>query len=104
MDPRQNFLEDALATCRRYKELSERALAQLSDEQLRWRPDPDANSVVTLVQHVGGNLRSRWSDYLASDGEKPDRNRDSEFVDDVESPAGVDGVGIEIDRAESTCR
>jgi uncharacterized damage-inducible protein DinB len=79
VDPRQNFLDDAAATLRRYKALAEGALAQLSDEQLSWAPDPGANSVAILVGHLAGNLRSRWSDYLASDGEKSDRDRDAEF-------------------------
>ncbi|MDA1266147.1 MAG: DUF1572 family protein [Planctomycetota bacterium] len=80
MDARQNFLEDALGTLRRHKQLAEGAIAQLSDEQLAWAPDEDANSVAILVQHVAGNLRSRWSEYLASDGEKDDRQRDQEFL------------------------
>lgn len=80
MDARTNFIEDAAATAVRYKELGERAMAQLSDDQLHWRSDPRSNSVAILVQHVGGNLRSRWSDYLMSDGEKSDRHRDEEFV------------------------
>jgi uncharacterized damage-inducible protein DinB len=59
--------------------LAERALAQLSDEQLHQAPAADGNSVAVTVQHVGGNLRSRWTDFLTSDGEKPWRARDGEF-------------------------
>src|SRR5206468_2077898 len=58
---------------------------QLSDEQLRRPLDENTNSVAVIMKHVGGNLRSRFTDFLASDGEKPDRDRDGEFVDDFAS-------------------
>jgi hypothetical protein len=61
--------------------LAERAIEQLSDEQLHRAPAPDANSVAVTVRHVGGNLRSRWTDFLTTDGEKPWRRRDEEFED-----------------------
>jgi hypothetical protein len=63
------------------KELAERALAQLNDEQLREALHPETNSVAVIMKHVAGNLRSRWTDFLTSDGEKLWRNRDDEFVD-----------------------
>jgi hypothetical protein len=63
--------------------LAERALAQLAPEELRRTPAPGANSVAALMKHIGGNLKSRWTDPLTTDGEKPGRNRDGEFeVDD----------------------
>src|SRR5690348_8293461 len=64
---------------RRYKTLGERAMAQVEDEQLLVALDPGSNSIAVIVKHLAGNMRSRWMDFLTSDGEKPDRNRDSEF-------------------------
>ncbi len=61
------------------KQLADRAVAQLDDEQLQARLDDDANSVAMLMQHMAGNMRSRWTDFLTTDGEKPWRNRDAEF-------------------------
>jgi hypothetical protein len=54
-------------------------MAQLSDEQLQLAIDPESNSIAVIVKHLAGNMRSRWTDFLSTDGEKPDRNRDSEF-------------------------
>ena len=59
----------------------ERAIVQLSDDQLRKRPAPSFNSIAVIMQHVAGNLISRWTDFLTTDGEKPDRNREGEFDD-----------------------
>ena len=64
---------------RRYKALGERAMAQLTDDQLQVALDPESNSIALIVKHLAGNMRSRWMDFLTTDGEKPDRNRDSEF-------------------------
>ena len=61
------------------KQLADRAIAQLSDDQLHARLDPEANSVATLMAHMAGNMRSRWTDFLTTDGEKPWRTRDAEF-------------------------
>jgi hypothetical protein len=76
-----SYLADSLAVFRQYKTLSERAIAQLTDEQLTQTLDPEMNSVALIVKHMAGNMRSRWTDFLTSDGEKTWRNRDSEFVD-----------------------
>ena len=76
-----SYLEDSLALFRQYKALAERAMEQVTDEQLFTTLDEEANSIALIVKHMAGNMRSRWTDFLASDGEKPDRNRDSEFVD-----------------------
>jgi len=75
-----SYLEDALSLFRYYKRLAERAMEQVSDEQLFETLDPEANSIAIIVKHMAGNMRSRWTDFLTSDGEKPTRNRDSEFV------------------------
>ena len=76
-----SYLEDALSLFRYYKRLAERALDQVTDEQLFVTLDTEANSIAIIVKHMAGNMRSRWTDFLTTDGEKPDRNRDSEFVD-----------------------
>ena len=76
-----SYLADALAVFRQYKALAERAIAQLTDEQLTKTLDPEMNSVSLAVKHMAGNMRSRWTDFLTSDGEKTWRNRDSEFVE-----------------------
>ena len=74
------YLEDIVRTFRNYKSLGERAIAQVtSDADLHKQIDPDSNSIAVIVRHVGGNLRSRFRDFLTSDGEKPDRHRDGEF-------------------------
>ena len=59
----------------------ERAIAQLTDDELRKRPAPSFNSIAVIMQHIAGNLVSRWTDFLTTDGEKPDRNREGEFDD-----------------------
>jgi uncharacterized damage-inducible protein DinB len=73
------FLDDALAQFRKHKALAERAVAQLDDAQFFAAPGPDENSVALVLKHVAGNQRSRWTDFLATDGEKADRRRDEEF-------------------------
>ena len=74
------FLGDEFAQARR---VAERAVAQMPAADLGWLPDERSNSVAMLMKHVGGNLRSRFTDFLTTDGEKPDRDRDSEFRNDV---------------------
>ncbi|HVR99720.1 MAG TPA: DUF1572 family protein [Thermoanaerobaculia bacterium] len=74
------YLKDVTEQLRQYKGLADRALAQVRDEDLFPTLDAESNSLAILIQHVGGNLRSRWTDFLTTDGEKPDRDRDSEFV------------------------
>jgi hypothetical protein len=75
-----SYLEDSIALFRHYKKLAEGAMRQVSDEQLLICLDPEMNSIALIVKHMTGNMRSRWTDFLNSDGEKPDRDRDSEFV------------------------
>lgn len=74
-----NYVEDSLSLFRYYKKLGEGAMAQVSDQQLLAVLDPEMNSIAQIVKHMTGNMRSRWTDFLTSDGEKPDRDRDSEF-------------------------
>src|SRR5579872_46821 len=76
-----SYIEDAVAVFRYYKKLGERAMEQVADEQLFETLDHEANSIAVIVKHMVGNMRSRWVDFLTTDGEKPSRNRDGEFVD-----------------------
>ncbi len=73
------YLHDIIRTFRNYKALGEKALAQAPDEHLHTELDANSNSIAVIMKHVGGNLRSRFRDFLTTDGEKPDRNRDGEF-------------------------
>jgi hypothetical protein len=74
-----SYLEDSLELLRYARITAERAMAQVPDEHLFTALDPESNSIAIIVKHMAGNMRSRWTDFLNSDGEKPDRNRDSEF-------------------------
>jgi hypothetical protein len=74
-----SYLEDSLAIFRYYKTLAERAMEQATDEHLFATLDGEMNSIAIIVKHMAGNMRSRWTDFLTTDGEKPDRNRDTEF-------------------------
>ena len=74
-----SYVEDSLSLFRHYKKLAEGAMEQLPDEQLFIALDEEMNSMAIIVKHMAGNMRSRWTDFLTSDGEKPDRNRDTEF-------------------------
>jgi hypothetical protein len=76
-----SYLEDAVAVFRYYKKLGERAMEQVAEEHLFATLDGEANSIAVIVKHMVGNMRSRWVDFLTTDGEKPSRNRDGEFVD-----------------------
>jgi len=79
------FLEESIATFRGQKALAERAVAQVADDDLHVALDENTNSIAVIMQHIAGNLLSRWTDFLTSDGEKPWRGRDGEFVDDGKS-------------------
>lgn len=76
----QHYLDDTLLQLRKLKAQAEKAIAQVDDRQLLAVLDPEANSIAIIMKHMAGNMRSRWTDFLTSDGEKPDRNRDGEFV------------------------
>lgn len=77
--PATLYLYDVAARFRQTKDLADRALAQVRDEDLAAVLDPESNSLATIVRHLAGSLRSRWTDFLTTDGEKPDRDRDREF-------------------------
>jgi hypothetical protein len=74
-----NFVGEALFQLKKLKKMAEDAFAQVSEEQFFTLIDPEANSLALIAKHISGNMRSRWRDFLTTDGEKPDRNRDSEF-------------------------
>ena len=78
----ENYISDVGETFRKYKSLAEKGLAQVPDEEFFRKIDEESNSISAILKHIGGNLRSRWADFLTSDGEKSDRNRDSEFIAD----------------------
>ena len=74
-----SHLSDSISLFRYYKNLGERAMAQVADDQLLDAPDEESNSIAIIVKHLSGNMLSRWTDFLTTDGEKPTRHRDSEF-------------------------
>jgi hypothetical protein len=92
-----NYLDVTIKDFRDVKALGERAIAQISDERrLNVRLDEESNSIAIIVKHLTGNMRSRWTNFLTTDGEKPDRNRDGEF--DVDTAMSRDDLLAEWDR------
>src|SRR2546426_3783457 len=87
------YLDEVRRQFRGYKRLAEGAIAQLKDEELFITLDPEANSIAVIMKHMAGNMRSRWTDFLTSDGEKPDRDRDREFeLDSADTRAQIFSV------------
>jgi hypothetical protein len=76
----QSYLVDVLSSLRAYKKMADKAIAQLEDDEFFLTLDEESNSVAVIMKHMAGNMFSRWTNFLTSDGEKPDRNRDMEFV------------------------
>ena len=76
---KQHYIDDSLFQLRKLKAQADKAMEQIDDAEFFATLDPDANSIALIVKHVAGNMRSRWTDFLTSDGEKPDRHRDTEF-------------------------
>ena len=91
MDLAAHYLSELLALVDRSKKLADGAIAQLSDDELFRVIDAESNSVAIIMRHVAGNLRSRFTDFLTTDGEKPDRHRDGEF----EIPGGLEREGLQ---------
>jgi hypothetical protein len=85
MDLGGHYLEDVISQVEKQKHLADRAIAQVTDEELFQTIDEESNSIAVVMRHVAGNLRSRFTDFLTTDGEKPDRHRDGEF----EMPSGT---------------
>jgi hypothetical protein len=88
-DSAKAVIDGTIASYRSNKGWADKAIAQVSDENLHVALDPNTNSIAVIMKHVAGNLRSRWTDFLTTDGEKPWRNRDDEFVDAFTSRAEV---------------
>jgi hypothetical protein len=84
-----SYVKDSIDLFRYYKKLAERAMAQSPDEGLFTTPDAESNSIAIIVKHMAGNMRSRWTDFLTTDGEKPDRNRDTEFEEPPKTRAAL---------------
>ena len=84
-----SYLVESLSLFRYYKKLAEGAMAQCPDQGLFQTLDAENNSIAIVVKHMVGNMRSRWTDFLVSDGEKPDRHRDSEFEDPPKTRAEI---------------
>lgn len=76
----RHYLDDILVQLRKLKAQADRAIAQVDDDGFFATLDPEANSIALLMKHIAGNMKSRWTDFLTTDGEKPDRDRDAEFI------------------------
>ncbi len=85
----KELLGSVLFRFQMYKTMGDRALAQLEEEDFAWAPGGDSNSIRVILQHLHGNMLSRWKDFLTTDGEKADRNRDGEFLEDDADRADV---------------
>src|SRR5882757_7815665 len=81
----KTYLEETIKSLHGLKTNAEKALAQLENSQLHFKPDPESNSIVIIMKHISGNMLSRFTDFLTKDGEKPGRKRDGEFTDDFTS-------------------
>ncbi len=86
MEPnKSDFLEVLLRIFEQQRSQGEKTLAQISEADVHWVPDPESNSIAVIVQHLHGNMLSRFTDFLTTDGEKPARQRDEEFVEHTRS-------------------
>ncbi|MCE3278141.1 MAG: hypothetical protein K0S44_332 [Bacteroidetes bacterium] len=87
MNLEKHFLENTIGVFTNYRNLAERSFAQLNKfEQYHYKTDEESNSIAVIMKHMAGNMISRWTDFLTTDGEKPNRNRDSEFIEKAETP------------------
>jgi hypothetical protein len=86
----EHYIENALKEFRGMKALADKAVVQVSDEEFFRAIDPESNSIAVIMKHMAGNMRSRWTDFLNSDGEKPDRHRDTEFELDKEDRRAIE--------------
>lgn len=86
MNIENHFLENTIGVFKNYKSLAEKSFEQLNNnEDFHYVPDTESNSIAIIIKHMSGNMISRWTDFLTTDGEKPTRNRDGEFVEGKES-------------------
>ncbi|WP_258099091.1 DUF1572 domain-containing protein [Marinoscillum pacificum] len=79
------YLSSTISTLLKYKIVAEKTFEQLSEVQLFWKPEPESNSIGIIVNHMAGNMLSRWTNFLTEDGEKSWRNRENEFEDEIAS-------------------
>jgi hypothetical protein len=84
-----DFLEASINELKKTKIQADKAIAQVADSDLHWQPDEESNSIAIIMKHMAGNMLSRWTDFLVTDGEKPDRHRDGEFIDDFKTRADL---------------
>src|SRR3954454_16389411 len=89
MNSTNEFLAAIINAFEANKRLADQAVEQVAEEKLHLALDANTNSIAVIMKHVAGNLRSRWTDFLTTDGEKPSRNRDDEFVDSFASRADL---------------
>ncbi len=80
-----DYIQSAIKQFEYYKMLGDKTFSQLTDDKLFWQYNEDSNSIATIVKHLSGNMLSRWTDFLTTDGEKEWRNRDAEFENDISS-------------------
>ena len=86
MSIEKHFLENTIGVFKNYRALAEKSFSQLTNEKdFHFAPDAESNSIAVIVKHISGNMISRWTDFLTTDGEKPTRNRDGEFVEGKET-------------------
>jgi hypothetical protein len=86
MNFEKHFLENTIGVFTNYRNLAEKSFAQLNnDKDFHYIPDAESNSIAVIIKHMSGNMISRWTDFLTTDGEKPTRNRDGEFVEGIET-------------------
>jgi hypothetical protein len=86
MSVEKKLLENTIGVFKNYRNLAEKAMVQLTtDNEFHYTPDSESNSIALIIKHMSGNMISRWTDFLTTDGEKPNRNRDGEFVDGNET-------------------
>lgn len=86
MNFEKHFLENSIGVFKNYKNLAEKSFSQLNtDADFHYQPDAESNSIAVIIKHMSGNMVSRWTDFLTTDGEKPYRNRDTEFFDGTET-------------------
>ncbi len=88
----ENYKTDTIEAFRNYKKLAERAIEQVTTDEYFRAIDAESNSIGVMVKHIGGNLRSRWTDFLTTDGEKADRHRDSEFIAENDTRESLDAL------------
>jgi uncharacterized damage-inducible protein DinB len=83
------FLKQTRSIFHTQKDMLDKTLAQLTDKELFWQPNKETNSIAITIKHLGGNMLSRWTNFLTTDGEKPDRNRDDEFITESDTTASL---------------